>query len=515
MARFIITGEYKDKATKAARKDIKGLTKDTGTFAKLSKKYYAAATAAAGYYAQKILKESIKNALEDEKSQRVLALTLANVAGATDAAVIATEQQISAMQVAYGVVDDQLRPALARLARSSGSASQAVYDLKLALDISAATGKSLEAVTGALGKALDGNYASLQRLGLGLDQSLIKSKDQKKIFDQLRKTFAGFAANEAATTEGKFRRIAVAADEAKEIIGVALIDSINSLIDTQGGVDGLTKAFNNLALAIGDTLRGFAIFTEKANSFTKFFGQDLVGAIPILGGWLKGFQAVGKQQRINLALQKSQTQQVISARNAEYMALKAKKEATDQVTDGTKKTIEQLMAEEAARKAGFKITEDIDSIQTVAAAKRLEEAKQYKMSVIDAAQAQYEAIKRNYEDLNATWEKQLASFKIYKDLLAAGLSIPVAMQISGFVATNATAGSTAPQMVPQPSQTPFLGNVTAERGSNLPNNAGSQNITVNINAGAVGSEQFLVSEVGKALTQYTRLGNVTAPAGFI
>lgn len=514
MARFIITGEYKDKATRAARKDLQGLSKDTQQFAKYAKKYYAIASTAAGYYAQKVLKESIKNALEDEKSQRVLALTLANVASATDAAVIATEQQISAMQMAYGVVDDQLRPALARLARSSGSASQAVYDLKLALDISAATGKSLEAVTGALGKALDGNYASLQRLGLGLDQSLIKSKDQKKIFDQLRKTFAGFAANEAVTTEGKFRRIAVAADDAKEIIGVALIDSINNLIATQGGVDGVAKSFQDLAYAIGDTVRGLTTLVNKLNSVTKLFTQDLISAIPVLGGWLKGFQAIGKQQRINLALQKSQTQQVISARNAEYMALKAKKEATDQVTDGTKKTIEQIMAEEAARKAGFKITEDIDSIQTVAAAKRLEEARQYKMEVIDAAQAQYDAIKANNDRLNAVWMTQLASFDVFLAALKAkSINIPVNF-IAGTMPAPGQTSSIA-DVLPQQGIPAFAGGMATGAAQSGNMALGGQTINVIVNAGAIGSEDFLVSEVGKAITQYTRLGNVTAPAGFI
>lgn len=546
MARFIITGEYKDKATKAARKDLKGLTKDTGTFAKLSKKYYAAATAAAGYYAQKILKESIKNALEDEKSQRVLALTLANVANATDAAVIATEQQISAMQSAYGVVDDQLRPALARLARSSGSASQAVYDLKLALDISAATGKSLEAVTGALGKALDGNYASLQRLGLGLDQSLIKSKDQKKIFDQLRKTFAGFAANEAATTEGKFRRIAVAADEAKEIIGVALIDSINSVIDTQGGVEGLTKAFNDLAYAIGDTIRGFSSFVDNFNGFTKKASLDLVALIPVIGGWLRGFQAVGKQQRINLSLTKAQTQQVISARNAEWAALNAKKELTNTITDGTKKTVDQLIAEEAARKAGFKITEDIDSIQTVAAAKRLEEGRQYKAQVLDAAQAQYESLKSNYERLNAIWEAQTSAFNVYKALLQMGIRIPVAMEFS----SNIRGGTeTAPTIItgadiPAPrgasgmtlakeaaiaarkareavlaeqARQQFGSGVmdVASTGGTQQIALGGQTITVNVNAGVIAEQERLVSAIASAVTQNYRSGNPILPAGYI
>lgn len=514
MARFIITGEYKDKATRAARKDLKGLAKDTEFFGKYAKKYWGIASAAASYYAQRALRQSIKNALEDEKSQRVLALTLANVASATDAAVIATEQQIAAMQSAYGVVDDQLRPALARLARSSGSASQAVYDLKLALDISAATGKSLEAVTGALGKALDGNYASLQRLGLGLDQSLIKSKDQKKIFDQLRKTFAGFAANEAATTEGKFRRIAVAADEAKEIIGVALIDSINRLVSAQGDVDELAKSFESMALYIADVARGL---TDVVMAVQKL-GDYIPDIVKNTGKWVWQnmtifglLQKQGKQTRINTALIKSQSAQVISARNAEMLALKKSKEAGAEIAEGTKKTVEQLMAEEAARKAGFKITEDIDSIQTVAAAKRLEEARQYKAQVLDAAQAQFDAVKSNYDLLNAVWTTQLTAFDAFLAALKAkSVNIPV----------NFIAGT-----MPAPNQTSsvadFLPAATAPMVnaqntiSNIPAAGVAPTINVNVNAGAVGSEQYLADIIAQSLTQATRLGLSVTPSGYI
>ena len=97
MARFIITGEYKDKATKLARKDLKGLTKDTQIFAKYAKKYYAIAAAAAVYYAQRVGRQSVTAALADEKSQRQLANTLVEVAGANDVAVISAEANIAAM----------------------------------------------------------------------------------------------------------------------------------------------------------------------------------------------------------------------------------------------------------------------------------------------------------------------------------------------------------------------------------------------------------------------------------
>ena len=41
----------------------------------------------------------------------------------------------------------------------------------------------------ALGKAYDGNAASLGRLGLGVDANILKSKDFNLIFQELTKTF--------------------------------------------------------------------------------------------------------------------------------------------------------------------------------------------------------------------------------------------------------------------------------------------------------------------------------------
>jgi hypothetical protein len=101
--------------------------------------------------------------------------------------------------------------------------------LNLALDISSATGKPLEAVANALGKAYDGNLTSLSKLGLGLDQSILKSKDFDLVFQSLTGTFGGFAENEAQSTEKAFARIKIASDEVQEQIGTALLPLIQEL----------------------------------------------------------------------------------------------------------------------------------------------------------------------------------------------------------------------------------------------------------------------------------------------
>lgn len=186
--------------------------------------FSAAATAVSAYVGT-----AIKNAAEDEKAQRNLALTIENTTRATAAQIAGVEQYISKTSLAIGITDDQLRPAFGRLVRSTKDVEDAQKLLNLALDVSAATGKPLEAVANALGKAYDGNLNALGRLGLGIDQSILKSKDFDLVFQTLTSTFGGFAANEATSTEAAFARIKIASDEVQEQIGAALLPIVEKL----------------------------------------------------------------------------------------------------------------------------------------------------------------------------------------------------------------------------------------------------------------------------------------------
>ena len=219
--------------------DIDGFTKDLdkgskavestsdkiGEFGKKAALAFAAAGAAAAAFAV----QSIKNAVDDEASQRKLELTIAATTKATAEQIKGVGEYIDKTQLAIGVTDDQLRPAFARLTRSTNDVLESQKLLNLALDISAATGKPLETIANALGKAYDGNVNALGKLGLGLDASILKSKDFDKVFLALTGTFGGFAANEADSTEKSFARIKIAIDEAQERIGTALLPVVKDL----------------------------------------------------------------------------------------------------------------------------------------------------------------------------------------------------------------------------------------------------------------------------------------------
>jgi len=258
-------------------KNIKGASKDTETigdqftaFGKKAAAAFAVAGAAIGAFAI----DSIKNAAADEKAQRLLALTIENTTTATAEQIKGVEKYITTTSIAIGVTDDELRPAFARLTRSTNNVEEAQKLLNLALDISSATGKPLEAVATALGKAYDGNLTSLGRLGLGIDQSVLKSKDFDLVFQSLTSTFGGFAENEAQSTEKSFARIKIAVDEAQEQIGAALLPIVQELtafiisdvlpvfqsfVDGLTGQDGLTGSLTESqeqAVKWGKKVRG-------------------------------------------------------------------------------------------------------------------------------------------------------------------------------------------------------------------------------------------------------------------
>lgn len=258
------------KGIKTAGKDTESIGDQFTAFGKKAALAFAAAGAAIGAFAV----ESIKNAAADEKAQRLLALTIENTTTATALQIAGVEKYISTTSVAIGVTDDELRPAFSRLVRSTKDVEDAQRLLNLALDVSAATGKPLEAVANALGKAYDGNLNALGRLGLGIDQSILKSKDFDLVFNTLTKTFGGFAENEADSTEKAFARIKIASDEVQEQIGAALlpviqeltafiltdvVPIIQSFVDGLTGQDGLTTGLSESqisAIAWGKKVRG-------------------------------------------------------------------------------------------------------------------------------------------------------------------------------------------------------------------------------------------------------------------
>jgi hypothetical protein len=270
-----------NKSLKTATKDVETFGDKMGKIGKVVGAAFVAAAAAAGAYAVKIGIEGVKAAIADEKAQTQLALALENATGATKAQIAATEQSILQMSLATGVADDELRPALGRLVRSTGDTEKAQQLLAQALDISTATGKPLETVANALGKAYDGNTASLGKLGIGLSAAELKTMNFTEVQSKLSDLFGGAAARNADTYAGRIARMQVAFDEAKETIGFALLPILEKMI----------RFINDNALPIINAFSGaFSLNGNGLGGVITTLGNIIVNTFtPIINGLLKAF----------------------------------------------------------------------------------------------------------------------------------------------------------------------------------------------------------------------------------
>lgn len=222
--------DYQKKLAQS-EKTTEGFSGKIQEFGKKAAVAFAAAGAAAAAYAGKLLVEGVKAAIADEAAQEKLRQTLVNVTGATNKQIAATEDYISKTSLAFGVVDDDLRPSLERLARATGDVEKAQKLQTLAINIAAGSGKSLESVTNALGRAYEGNTSSLSRLGIGLSAAELKTMSFDQVTLKLSDTFKNAASTQADTLQGKMARLQIAFDEAKEAVGARLLPIITNLVN--------------------------------------------------------------------------------------------------------------------------------------------------------------------------------------------------------------------------------------------------------------------------------------------
>ena len=290
-----------------ADKAVEGNASKIADFGKKAAAAFAVAAAAAVAYGTKLAIDGVKAAIEDEQAQLRLAQALKTATGATDDQIKATEAMILKTSLATGVADDELRPALQRLAVSTKDTVEAQKLLSLALDISKGSGKDLEQVANALGKAQDGNTTALGRLGLGLSKAELSTLTFTEVQQKLSDLYGGAAATNAETFQGKIDRLKVGFDEAKESLGVALlpqvekfigflnntgIPALNAFIAGLTGDEGLTVALNESqkgAQTFGAVIKttagiiaGFITFIKEAVGLLIEFANRAIQAINLV-----------------------------------------------------------------------------------------------------------------------------------------------------------------------------------------------------------------------------------------
>lgn len=237
-------------------------------------------------------------AIEDQQSAALLERQLQATTKATDAQVKANEDYITSLSLATGVADDELRPAQARILRSTKDLTKAQKLLTLSVDVAKGSGKSLQQVSEAISRAYGGNVKALARLDPSLKSFITKTTTADQAVAQLAKNFEGAAAKNAETFAGRMDRLKVAMGEAYESIGYALLPIVQKLADVfvQKVVPYVQKAVNaleeqGLSGAVRLVTSDITNFVLKADGWTGTI-IDFTGAIVALGIAVKGLTLI-------------------------------------------------------------------------------------------------------------------------------------------------------------------------------------------------------------------------------
>lgn len=252
--RLPVISEYSPKGIQKLGADLKQIEGRAAKTGFIMKKAFVPAAAALTGMAVAGLKFA-KAAAQDQQAAGKLAQTLGTVTNATDEQIAATEEWITATSMSVAVADDELRPALATLARVTGDVSGAQDALSIALDVSAATSQDLQAVSKTLAKAMSGNTTALKKLDPQLGNLIEKGASSEEVLKVLEDRFGGAAQAAADSAEGGFKKLEIGIGEAQEAIGSALLPVIEAVVPKlQSLAEWAQKnpeTFKTIALVIG------------------------------------------------------------------------------------------------------------------------------------------------------------------------------------------------------------------------------------------------------------------------
>ena len=280
-AEVVIAGSYKNLA-----KSTRGATKELNIFEKNAKKISGAVSAAfAGIALAGItmltdaLFDMAKAAATDRQSMALLNKTLENSWGATEETTKAVDDYITSISYMSGIVDDDLRPAFAKVARQVGNLEDAQKSFNRVMNIAAGENKDVNTVAAAYSKYLAGNKTALERL---IPKLKTTGNDLAYIDDR----YKGLA--EVSGANDPFARINVVLGEFQEKIGKALLPLIDKLAAWLTSPEA-TEQMDKFAAAVGDM---FGYFQSPAGQKAM---QDFLDSVIAIADAITDLMAQWRQ----------------------------------------------------------------------------------------------------------------------------------------------------------------------------------------------------------------------------
>jgi hypothetical protein len=262
-----VISDFNSKGIDSAIREFKKL-ETAGEKAQFAIKKAAVPAAAAIAGLGIVAVDAVKAFMEDDKAAQLLATSLRNTTGATDAQIASVEKFITQTSIAAAVADDELRPAFDKLVRGTGDVTKAQDLMNLALDISAGTGKDLGAVSDALSKAFNGQLGPLKKLDPALAGLIENGATTDEVFAALGNTFKGAASTSANTASGKMKSFTIQMGEFKESIGAAVFPIVDKLLPAFKSVADFVTNNTTLVVTLGAVIGGLAVAIIAVNAAT-------------------------------------------------------------------------------------------------------------------------------------------------------------------------------------------------------------------------------------------------------
>jgi hypothetical protein len=235
-------------------------------------------------------KAAVRASLQQQAEQDRLNQLLTVGVGATASQVAALNDQANALEklgvvTAGNITQTQSQLATFNLQTSTIEAlTPAILDYVTAEKGATATTEQFKQMTNGLAQALNGNFASLTRVGFVIDENTKKqiasgneSQRAAAIVDVLNSTYKDFNKNLRDTPAGQMQVLANAAEDANTIIGQGLIDSL-MILSGDTNVDDLAVSMQEFAIAAAEATKNFAGFLKSiADSALAKKTQDLWG----------------------------------------------------------------------------------------------------------------------------------------------------------------------------------------------------------------------------------------------
>jgi hypothetical protein len=257
-------------------------------------------------------KLAVKASMDQQAEQNRLNQLLMVGVGATTQEIALLNKQAEALEKIGVVTGGNITQTQSQLATFNLQVSTiealtpAILDYVTAEKGATASTADFKSMTNGLAQALNGNFASLTRVGFVLDENTKKqiasgteTERANALVKVLNSTYKDFNKNLRDTDAGQMQVLANAAQEATTIIGTGLIDAVKSLADVDS-VDNLAEQMQDFALYTADAIRGIGTLTGKLQNIPVIGGlgfREMVGAIPLVGAYINLLADAGRSAR--------------------------------------------------------------------------------------------------------------------------------------------------------------------------------------------------------------------------